>query len=91
MQFQQDCPKDKKLEPFQFFGGKQKNFARLSFMVRLWRDRQFFLVAALWAIRQWKAVDYLSSNMQFSAGQEVGLQTYRARNSFYRWSLSMGS
>ena len=25
-------------------------------MVRLWRDRQFFFVAALWAVRQWKAV-----------------------------------
>ena len=35
MQFQHDWPKDKKLQLFQFFGGKQKNFARLSIMVRL--------------------------------------------------------
>ena len=31
--------------------------ARLSFMVRLLRDRQFFFVAALWAVRQLKAVN----------------------------------
>ena len=35
MQFQQDWPKDKKLQLFHFFGRKQKNFARLSIMVHL--------------------------------------------------------
>ena len=92
MQFQQDWPKDEKITDLSIFWRKTyKNFARLSMIVRLQRDRQLFFAAALWAVRQWKAVDYLSWNMQFSAAQDVRLKNYRARSSFYRWPLRMGS
>ena len=58
MQFQQDWPKDKKITALFIFWRKTwKNFARLSIIVRLLRDRQFFFVAALHAVCQWKAID----------------------------------
>ena len=58
MQFQQDRPKDKKITALLILLPENlENFARLSIMVRLQRDRQFFFVAALHAVCQWKAVD----------------------------------
>ena len=41
--------KIKNCSSFNFLAENLENFARRSIMVRLWRDRQFFFVAALWA------------------------------------------
>ena len=58
MQFQQDWPKDKQLQLFNFFYKKTlKSFARLSFMMRLHRDRQFFFSPAPRAVLPWIALD----------------------------------
>ena len=43
MQFQHEWPKDKKLQLFYFFCLKTEKYRRLSFMMRLERDQQFFL------------------------------------------------
>ena len=57
--------------------------------MRFWRDRLFFFTAPQQAIFLWIALDWLSWNMQFSAGQEVRLKNYGTQSSFYRRSLSM--
>ena len=51
MQFQHDWPKDKKITALLIFWPENlENIDRLSIM-GLWRDRQFFFVAALWTVR----------------------------------------
>ena len=57
MEFQQDWPKDKKITALLIFLPENlEKFALLRFMVRLSRNRQFFFVAAFWAVGRWKAV-----------------------------------
>ena len=57
MRFRQDWPKDKKITALLNFWRKTEIFARLSFMVRLWRDQPVFVIAAPHAVRKWTAVD----------------------------------
>ena len=61
MQFQQDCPKDKKITALSiFFAENLEKFRSTEHYGALLEGSTIFFVAALWAVRQWKAVDYLS-------------------------------
>ena len=59
MEFQQDCPEDKKITAVLISWLKTwKKFARLSFTDgAALEGSTIFFVAALWAVRQWKAVN----------------------------------
>ena len=57
MQFQQDWPKDKKITALLIFWWKTEKFRSTELYGAALEDRQFFFVAALWAVRQWKAVN----------------------------------
>ena len=61
MQFQQDWPKDKKITALSIFWRKTEKFRSTEhYGAPLEGSTLFFFAAALWAVRQWKAVDYLS-------------------------------
>ena len=60
MQYQQDWPKDKKITALSFFWRKTEKFRSLEHYGVALDGSTIFFVAALWAVRQWKAVDYLS-------------------------------
>ena len=59
MEFQQDWPKDK-IRALNFLPEDLEKFRSTEHFGGPQRDRQFLFVTALWAVRQWKAVDYLS-------------------------------
>ena len=61
MQFQQDWPKDKKnYSSFNFLVENLEKFRSTEHYGAPLEGWTIFFVAALWAVRQWKAVDYLS-------------------------------
>ena len=57
MQFKQDWPKDKKITAL--YRSTEKFRSTEHYGAPL-EGSTIFLWAALWAVRQWKAVDYLS-------------------------------
>ena len=58
MQFQQDCPKDKKnCSSFNFLAENLEKFRSTELYGAALGGSANFFVAALWAVRQWKAVN----------------------------------
>ena len=57
MQFQQDWPKDKKITALLIFLQKTEKFRSTEHYGAPLEGSTIFLVTALWAVRQWKAVD----------------------------------
>ena len=58
MQFQQDCPKDKKIySSFNFLAENLEKFRSTELYSAALEGSTIFFVAALWAVRQWKAVN----------------------------------
>ena len=58
MEFQQNCPKDKKnYSSFNFLAENLEKYPSTELYGAALGDRQIFFVAALWAVRQWKAVN----------------------------------
>ena len=58
MQFQQDCPTDKKITALLIFLPENfEKFRSTELYGAALEDRQFFFVAAPSAVRQWKAVN----------------------------------
>ena len=57
MQFQQDSPKDKKYSSFNFLAENLQNFRLTELYGAALEGSTIFFVAALWAVRQWKALD----------------------------------
>ena len=60
MQFQQDWPEDKKITGLSIFWRKTEKFRSTEHYGAPLEGSAIFFVATLWAVRQWKAVDYLS-------------------------------
>ena len=90
MQFQQDWPKDKKITALLFFCLKTwKNFARLSFMVRLQSDRHFFLLAQLH--EPYSNGNYRLAELKYAFFRRTGRNTkkYRAQSYFFGRSLTL--
>ena len=79
MQFQQDCPKDKKITALLIFWRKTEKFHSTEHYGAPLEWSTIFLS------RQWKTVDYLSWNMQFSARQDVRLKNYRSK--LFHWTV----
>ena len=57
MQFQQDWPKDKKYSSFKFLPENLEKFRSTELYGAALEGSTNFFVAALWAVRQWKAVN----------------------------------
>ena len=58
MQFQQDCPKDKKITALLIFLPENlEKFRSTELYGAPLEGSTIFFVAALWAVRQWKAVN----------------------------------
>ena len=57
MLFQQDWPKDKKLQLFQFFASKLRKIRSIELNGAALEGSTFFFIAAPHAVRQWKAID----------------------------------
>ena len=57
MQIQQDWPKDLKITALSIFWQKTEKFRSTEHYGAPLEGSTIFFVAALWAVRQWKAVD----------------------------------
>ena len=91
MQFQQDCPEDKKITALLIFWRKTEKFRSTELYGAALEGSTSFLCRSSMGSTSIESCQLADLNMQFSAAQDVRLKNYRARSSFYRWSLSMSS
>ena len=91
MQFQQDCPKDKKLQLFYFLPGNLEKFRSTELYGAALEGLTIFLCRSSLGYTSMESCQSADLKYAISAAQDVRMKNYRARSSFYRWSLSMGS
>ena len=91
MEFQQDCPKEKKIIALSIFWRKTEKFLSTELYGAAVEGSTIFPCRSSLGSMAMESCQLPELNMQFSAGQDVRLKNYPARSSFYRWPLSMGS
>ena len=92
MEFQQDCPKDKKITALSIFLAENLEKFRLTEHDGApLEGSTIFLCRSSLGSTAMESCPLPELKYAISAGQDVRLKNYRARSSFYQWPLSMGS
>ena len=92
MQFEQDCPKVKKITALLIFLPENlEKFRSTELYGAALEGSTIFLCRSSLGCASMESCQLADLNMQFSAVQDVRLKDYRARSSFFGRYFSMGS
>ena len=93
MEFQRDCPKDKKIySSFNFLAENLEKFRLTELYGAALEGSTIFLCRSSLGCTSIESCQLADLKyVKFSAAQDVRLKNFRARSSFYRWPLNLVS